>query len=575
MPDPRLVSRAQRAATMLERAWERWRATQGLEAEPMPPVSSYVGYSIEEPWGRPRVVFGVNAEDAERLAALLQESAGSGPEDLPRPAGPDRGYDQSLFDDVRGRIPVQGWPPEFSDSREQLNSAGPSRPDEPELPLDLGPGPDDEPGRGHDLKPPVELGLSDEFRPADDFLDADEFEADDSRADDPQAGDSPVDHFRADGFRGDGFRGDQRGPDDDSHAFGLDAPYGVPYAGEAPYGAPFTGEPYYPDGGYGTAGAGGYAAAGADPAVGGYGSAGADPAAGGYGPAGPYRPAGDLAGEREEAAGHSSDGAPGPGERPERDGQPGQPGGLLAGEALWAGAPDVTAATAEVREEAVPAEDASGEVPGWNEAVPDESGPAEDVRDESGDDEDEHAGDVLAGDGHAGDGSAGDERGGDVRFSEETPDRNGPPGKHMLASGVPAWKDDPLGRDAQPDQVPPSHDGPVPGPRHGSAPDGPDWPPAGSARLATAGPGQGPPAAAQPAADVPEGPATSADRPADPASRGSITDTMAAELAGWAAGELPGQAAARLASWATAGGAVARGRQQTSIGGGTATERVS
>jgi hypothetical protein len=51
---------------------------------------------------------------------------------------------------------------------------------------------------------------------------------------------------------------------------------------------------------------------------------------------------------------------------------------------------------------------------------------------------------------------------------------------------------------------------------------------------------------------------------------------MAAELAGWAAGELPGQAAARLASWATAGGAVARGRQQTRIsGGGTAAERVS
>jgi hypothetical protein len=586
MPDPRLVSRAQRAATMLERAWERWRATQGLEAEPMPPVSSYVGYSIEEPWGRPRVVFGVNAEDAERLAALLQESVGYGPEDLPRPAGPDRGYDQSLFDDVRGRIPVQGWPPEFSDSREQLNSAGPSRPDEPELPLDLGPGPDDEPGRGHDLKPPVELGLSDEFRPADDFLDADEFEADDSRADDPQAGDSPVGHFRADGFRadgfrGDGFRGDQRGQDDGSHAFGLDAPYGVPYAGEAPYGAPFTGEPYYPDGGYGTAGSGGYATAGADPAAGGYGSAGADPAAGGYGlagadpaaggygPAGPYRPADDLAGEREETAGHRSDGAPGPGERPERDGQPGQPAGLLAGEALWAGAQDA-AATAEVREEAVPAKDASGEVSGWDEDVPDESGPAEDVRDESGDDEEVHAGD-----GHAGDVSTADERGGDVRFSEETPDRNGPPGQHMLASGVPASKDDPLGRDAQPDQVPPPLDGPVPGPRHGSAPDGPDRPPAGSARLATAGPGQGPPAAAQPAEDVPGGPTTSADRPADPASRGSITDTMAAELAGWAAGELPGQAAARLASWATASGAVARGRQQTSIGGGTATERVS
>ena len=48
----------------------------------------------------------------------------------------------------------------------------------------------------------------------------------------------------------------------------------------------------------------------------------------------------------------------------------------------------------------------------------------------------------------------------------------------------------------------------------------------------------------------------------------------------------PGQAAARLASWATAGGAVARSRQQASrqqasrqqarLGsGGTATERVS
>ena len=547
----------------------------------MPPVSSYVGYSIEEPWGRPRVVFGVNAEDAERLAALLQESVGYGPEDLPRPAMPDRGYDQSLFDDVRGRIPVQGWPPEFSDSREQLNSAGPSRPDEPELPLGLQPVPEEEPGREHDLKPPVELGLSDEFRPADDFLDADEFEADDSRADDSQAGDSQAGDSLVDDFRADGFRGDQRGQDDESHAFGLDAPYGVPYAGEAPYGAPYTGEPYYPDGGYGTAGAGGYGTAGADPAAGGYGSAGADPAAGGYGSAGadpavgygaagPYRPADDLAGEREEAAGHSSDGAPGPGERPERDGQPGRPAGLLAGEAPWAGAEDATAATAEVREEAVPSEDASREVSGWNEDVPDEPGP-----DESGDDGDMHAGEVRAEDVHAGDVRAGDVRGGDVRPSEETPERNGPPGKHMLASGMPAGKDDPLDTDAQPDQAPRPHDGPVPGPRHGSAPDGPDWPPAGSARLATDGPGLEPPAVAQPAEDGPGGPTTSADRPADPASRGSISDTMAAELAGWAAGELPGQAAARLASWATAGGAVARGRQQTSIGGGTATERVS
>jgi hypothetical protein len=670
MPDPRLVSRAQRAATMLERAWERWRATQGLEAQPMPPVSSYVGYSIEEPWGRPRVVFGVNAEDAERLAALLQESAGYGPEDLPRPADsgyrppvrgafaadrpalPDRGYDQSLFDDVRGRIPVQGWPPEFSDSREQLNSAGPSRPDEPELPLDLGPVQDDEPGRVHDLKPPVELGLSDEFRPADDFLDADEFPAEDSRADDSRA-----DGFPADGFRGDGFRGDQSGRDNESRAFGLDAPYGVPYAGEAPYGVPYTGEPYYPDGAYGTAGpgeygtvgvdpaaggygagvdpaAGGYGTAGANPAGGGYGTAGANPvaggygtagvnpaaggygapevnpAAGGYGAAGPYRPADDLASEREEAAGHVSDGAPGTGERPERDGQPGQPAGPLAQEAPRAGAQEVTAATAGVPAEAVPAEDASRDVSGrnmsgrdesgqdgsgrdedvrdgsgWNEDVPDESAPDEDVRDEdvrdeSGDDEDLRAADLRAADARGGDARGGDARGAEVRPSDETPDRNGPAGRHMLAGGVPARKDDgggdPLSRDAQPDQGPRPHGGPVPGPRHVSAPDGHDWPPPGSARLATAGPGQEPPAAAQPAEDVPGGPTASADRPADPASRGSITDTMAAELAGWAAGELPGQAAARLASWAAAGGAVARERQQTRIGGGgTAAERVS
>ena len=138
MPDPRLVSRAQRAATMLERAWERWRNAHGLAAEPLPPVSSYVGYSIEEPWGRPRVVFGVAAEDAERLAAFLQNSLDRGEEagdggqwaaarggGVPSgPAGAERG---NLLEDVRGRIPVQGWP-EFSESREQLNSSGAAGP---------------------------------------------------------------------------------------------------------------------------------------------------------------------------------------------------------------------------------------------------------------------------------------------------------------------------------------------------------------------------------------------------------------------------------------------------------------
>jgi hypothetical protein len=181
----------------------------------------------------------------------------------------------------------------------------------------------------------------------------------------------------------------------------------------------------------------------------------------------------------------------------------------------------------------------------------------------------------------------------EVGHGDEAPDRN--------AGGGDALSGDALSRDARPTETPRHGDGPVPGSRHGSAPDGPVWPPSPSPRLGAApegpgnvspdreagptdsprgGPGEEPPAAAQLADDTSSGPTAVADRagdrPADPASRGSITDTMAAELAGWAAGELPGQAAARLASWATAGGAVARGRQQARLGGGgTATERVS
>ena len=108
MPDPRLVSRAQRAATMLERAWDRWRAAHGLAAEPLPPVSSYVGYSIEEPWGRPRVVFGVDAADAEKLATLLQDCA----------APP-----QQAMDEARARIPAQGRNADLNGTCEQHGGA--------------------------------------------------------------------------------------------------------------------------------------------------------------------------------------------------------------------------------------------------------------------------------------------------------------------------------------------------------------------------------------------------------------------------------------------------------------------
>src|SRR5215469_7722554 len=71
MRDPELMQRADRAAIALEEAWERWRAMHGLGSEPLPPVSSYVGYSLEEPWGQPRVVFGLEATEAERLATII------------------------------------------------------------------------------------------------------------------------------------------------------------------------------------------------------------------------------------------------------------------------------------------------------------------------------------------------------------------------------------------------------------------------------------------------------------------------------------------------------------------------
>jgi hypothetical protein len=71
MRDPGLVQRAERAALALERAWEQWRSERGVGAENPTPVSSYVGYSLEEPWGEPRVVFGLGAEEAEMLAAVI------------------------------------------------------------------------------------------------------------------------------------------------------------------------------------------------------------------------------------------------------------------------------------------------------------------------------------------------------------------------------------------------------------------------------------------------------------------------------------------------------------------------
>ncbi len=71
MHDPELVSSAQRAASELERAWSHWRRARGLIDDIPEPVASYVAHSIDHPWGRPRVVLGLDADEARALAALL------------------------------------------------------------------------------------------------------------------------------------------------------------------------------------------------------------------------------------------------------------------------------------------------------------------------------------------------------------------------------------------------------------------------------------------------------------------------------------------------------------------------
>ena len=88
MRDPELVARAQRAATRLESAWKQWRAQHGLA--PGQPVVGYVGYSLTEPWGEPRVVIGIDADEAEYLAEFLDrdECARRGQSPLHWPAGP-------------------------------------------------------------------------------------------------------------------------------------------------------------------------------------------------------------------------------------------------------------------------------------------------------------------------------------------------------------------------------------------------------------------------------------------------------------------------------------------------------
>lgn len=148
MRDPELMQRADRAAITLEQAWERWRGLHGLGTEPLPPVSSYVGYSLEEPWGQPRVVFGLRADEAELLASLLEghECAGAvlatGADAVLDDDGVQPAYTAQISVPAQARPPaadaddpVTQQPAEPAGSAESAEPAGSAEPaDEPDVP---------------------------------------------------------------------------------------------------------------------------------------------------------------------------------------------------------------------------------------------------------------------------------------------------------------------------------------------------------------------------------------------------------------------------------------------------------
>jgi hypothetical protein len=108
MRDPDLVVRAQRAATALESAWCHWRNVHGITTDPQPTVSSYVGYSLDAPWGEARIVFGICAEEAEQLAVLLKGHDCVGPVHASVTAKPIDGAGSAPRDGDAGRPGAAG-----------------------------------------------------------------------------------------------------------------------------------------------------------------------------------------------------------------------------------------------------------------------------------------------------------------------------------------------------------------------------------------------------------------------------------------------------------------------------------
>jgi hypothetical protein len=123
MRDPELVARAQRAATRLESAWEQWRALHGLAVAPAQPVVSYVGYSLKEPWGEPRVVIGIDADEAEYLAEFLDHDECAQRAQAPRQQASLQ--QASLQQAQLQQVPLQPGPRQSGPFR-QVTSAEPS-----------------------------------------------------------------------------------------------------------------------------------------------------------------------------------------------------------------------------------------------------------------------------------------------------------------------------------------------------------------------------------------------------------------------------------------------------------------
>lgn len=131
MRDPELVLCAQRAAARLEDAWDRWRTSRGPHEGSAGEVSSYVGYSQKEPRGRPRVVVGVDADEAELLAALLdsgcaqrapaEEAANNGAH---QQVNESRQQAADASQDVVVREPVNGVGQDTAVVREKASAVG-------------------------------------------------------------------------------------------------------------------------------------------------------------------------------------------------------------------------------------------------------------------------------------------------------------------------------------------------------------------------------------------------------------------------------------------------------------------